>query len=125
LQRGYVSSEDENYRNLYDVLCNESLSLSLDDCTSTCSSDADELSEPVSGPVILGANAEQQPWSVHSFGIRRNRPTVSIRRRQVVTPDVEVRSAVPVAPVEKPTVKYSLDDFDLHQVLGKGSFGKV
>lgn len=127
--RGYVSSEDENYRNLYDVLCNESLSLSLDDCTSTCSSDVDELSEPVSepvsGPVILGANAEQQPWSVHSFGIRRNRPTVSIRRRQVVTPDVEVRSAVPGAPVEKPTVKYSLDDFDLHQVLGKGSFGKV
>lgn len=71
-------------------------------------------------------DAETQPWVVHASGIRRERSSVKVRRRTVRDHIAGGgRSGIREAPSKTTEKKFSLDNFELLRVLGKGSFGKV
>lgn len=120
-QKVCTSTEDENYRDLYNILCNDMLTLSLEGVTGSCSSSEEEF--------FLSSrdfDIETQPWVVHASGIRRERSSVRVRRRTVRDHIAGGRSCIREAPPSKTTEKkFSLDDFELLRILGKGSFGKV
>lgn len=117
----HTSTEDENYRDLYNILCNDSLTLSLEGVTDSCSTSEEEFVTS-----CKDLDVETQPWAVHASGIRRERSSVKVRRRTVRDHIAGGgRSCIRETPSKTTEKKYSLDDFELLRVLGKGSFGKV